>query len=133
MESYGESKGSRRVRISGRGTSTTGKPAVSAASDWYTLALHGYSKDEARALKAHLADWLKTNLKLTLSPNKTVITHWTDRVTFLGFELRGIRSRTNGVAKAPRLIISHAAEQRVRHTIAKLTRRTSIGSLPFTC
>ena len=95
------------------------------ADDW-TLALHGYSKDEARALKAHLADWLTTQLKLTLSPDKTVITHWTDRVSFLGFELRGIRSRTNGVAKPPRLIISPAAEQRVRHTIAKLTRRTSI-------
>jgi group II intron reverse transcriptase/maturase len=95
------------------------------ADDW-VLALHGYAKDEARALKAHLADWLKTNLKLTLSPDKTRITHWTERVTFLGFELRGIRSRTNGVPKAPRLIISPAAEQRVRHTIAKLTRRTSI-------
>jgi hypothetical protein len=95
------------------------------ADDWI-LGLHGYSKAEARTLKTHLGDWLQTHLKLTLSPDKTLITHWTERVTFLGFESRGIKSRLNGVSKAPRLIISHAAETRVTHTVAKLTRRTSI-------
>jgi group II intron reverse transcriptase/maturase len=95
------------------------------ADDW-TLALHGYSKQEARTLKDEIAQWLKTQLKLTLNLEKTVITHWTDRVRFLGYDIRGIKSDTNGVSRAPRLIIPHDAEQRVRHKIAKLTRQTSI-------
>ena len=55
------------------------------ADDWVIL-LYGYSKEEARAMKATIADWLWTTLKLTLSAEKTLITHWTQRVTFLGDE-----------------------------------------------
>lgn len=95
------------------------------ADDW-VLALHGYSRDEARTLRTHLADWLQTTLKLTLSPEKTLITHWTKRVSFLGFELRGIKSHANGTPHAPRVRISHDAESRVRHTVARLCRNTSI-------
>jgi hypothetical protein len=96
------------------------------ADDWI-LGLHGYSKAEARDLKEQIAGWLESQLKLTLSPEKTVITHWTKRVKFLGFESRGIRSRRNGANRMPRLLISQDAEQRVRHTVAKLTRQTSIA------
>ena len=95
------------------------------ADDW-VLALQGYAKDEARALTAHLAEWLQTTLKLTLSPVKTLITHWTDRVTFLGYQYRGVKAFTNGVSRAPRLLIPQDAEMRVRHTVAHLTRQTSI-------
>ena len=95
------------------------------AEDW-VLALHGYSKDEARQLKDHLAEWLATTLKLTLNPEKTVITHWTDRVPFLGFELCGRKSHANGTAQAPWVLISHDAESRVRHTVSRLCRHTSI-------
>ena len=77
-------------------------------------------------MKATIADWLRTTLKLTLSSEKTLITHWTDRVKFLGFELRGIKSRTNGARRAPRLIIPHETEERVKHTVAKLTRQSFI-------
>jgi len=96
------------------------------ADDWI-LGLHGYSKAEARALKEKIAGWLTSQLKLTLSPEKTLITHWTKRVKFLGFERRGIRSRSNGTNWMPRLLISPEAEQRVKHTVAKLTRQTSIA------
>lgn len=75
-------------------------------------------------MKAKIADWLSTTLKL--SPDKTLITHWTDRVTFPGFECRGIKSRTNGVARFPRLMISQEAETHVKHTLAHLTRQTII-------
>lgn len=96
------------------------------ADDWI-LSLHGYSKAEARALKEQIAGWLTSQLKLTLSPEKTLITHWTKRVKFLGYESRGIRSQSNGANQMPRLLISHDAEQRVTHTVAKLTRQTSIA------
>ncbi len=95
------------------------------ADDW-ALLLYGYSKDEANAVKQRLAEWLKTHLKLTLSPEKTLVTHWTDRVRFLGFDIRGDKSRLNGVNKAPRLLIPHDKEMAVRHKVAKLTRQTSI-------
>jgi len=95
------------------------------ADDWVIL-LYGYSKDEATAIKAEIAQWLKDTLKLTLNSEKTLITHWTDRVTFLGFELRGIKSRDNGARRAPRLIIPHETEERVKHTVAKLTRQSFI-------
>ncbi len=95
------------------------------ADDWVVL-LYGYSKDEAEAMKATIAQWLRTTLKLTLSAEKTLITHWTQRVKFLGFELRGIKSRLNGARRAPRLIIPHESEDRVKHTVAKLTRQSFI-------
>src|SRR2546430_13556332 len=72
------------------------------ADDWVVL-LYGYSRDEAEAMKTTIAEWLRTTLKLTLSSEKTLITHWTHRVKFLGFELRGIKSRHNGASRAPRL------------------------------
>jgi group II intron reverse transcriptase/maturase len=95
------------------------------ADDW-VIGLHGYSKAEAWTLKAQIAGWLTTHLKLSLSPEKTLITHWSDRVKFLGFESRGIKSWANGASQAPRLLISHDAETRVKHSVAKLTRQTSI-------
>lgn len=95
------------------------------ADDWVIL-LYGYSKDEATAMKAEIARWLKETLKLTLNTEKTLITHWTDRVTFLGFELRGIKSHDNGARRAPRLIIPHETEETVKHTVAKLTRQSFI-------
>ncbi len=95
------------------------------ADDW-VLTLQGYAKDEARAFKDQLAAWLRDTLKLTLGDEKTVITHWSDRVSFLGYEVRGIKARTNGANRPPRLLIPQAAEARVRHEVARLTRQTFV-------
>jgi group II intron reverse transcriptase/maturase len=95
------------------------------ADDWL-LTLHGYAKDEARAIKEHLAEWLRTTLKLTLNPEKTAITHWSERVPFLGYELRGIKSWARSSSRGPRLLIPQAAEARVRHSVARLTRQTFV-------
>src|SRR5438876_9849909 len=73
-----------------------------------------------------LAEWLRTTLKLTLSADKTAITHWSERVPFLGYEIRGIKSRATGAGRPPRLLIPQAAEARVRHTVARLTRQTFV-------
>jgi group II intron reverse transcriptase/maturase len=113
-----------------RGRTASRKPAkrltfIRYADDWVIL-LYEYSKDEAAAMKAMIAEWLRTTLKLTLSSEKTLITHWKERVKFLGFELRGIKSRDNGARRAPRLIIPHETEERVKHTVAKLTRQSFI-------
>lgn len=50
---------------------------------------------EARAVRDRLEDYLQTNLKLTLSKEKTLITHASDEVAnFLGYEIGVIRKGT---------------------------------------
>jgi group II intron reverse transcriptase/maturase len=46
------------------------------------------SREDAEKIKGEIASWLQHNLKLTLSPEKTLITHAkTETATFLGYEL----------------------------------------------
>lgn len=51
------------------------------------------SKEDAEALKADLAAFLKEKLNLTLSAEKTKITHSTDRARFLGYDISISKSR----------------------------------------
>lgn len=46
------------------------------------------SREETAAFKAEMAAWFADELKLTLSPEKTAITHYTDGFDFLGFTLK---------------------------------------------
>lgn len=46
------------------------------------------SKADARELKAWLTDYLRDELKLELSAEKTLITHVSDRVRFLGYDVK---------------------------------------------
>jgi putative transposase len=62
--------GTRRVRTSGGGSSTAGKPAVSAASDWYVIICR--SKRAAQAAFQAVRH-ITARLKLTLHPTKTQI------------------------------------------------------------
>jgi len=46
------------------------------------------TKEEAEEIKKEISEWLEKNLKLTLSPEKTLITHArTEKAHFLGYEL----------------------------------------------
>jgi hypothetical protein len=46
------------------------------------------SRQDAEKIKREIASWLQNNLKLTLSPEKTLITHAkTETATYLGYEL----------------------------------------------
>jgi hypothetical protein len=56
-------------------------------ADDFLLGFAG-TKDEAAAIKSKLRDWLRDNLKLELSEEKTLITHaGTEAATFLGYEV----------------------------------------------
>ena len=55
------------------------------ADDW--LAGVCGTKRECEELKAEIADFLKTELKLTLSEEKTLITHSSQNVRFLGYDI----------------------------------------------
>ncbi|RKJ37904.1 group II intron reverse transcriptase/maturase, partial [Butyricicoccus sp. 1XD8-22] len=45
------------------------------------------SKEDAEMIKAKLTNFLKENLKLNLSPEKTLITHSSKKAKFLGYEV----------------------------------------------
>lgn len=82
----GRSKGVRRVRASGGGSSTAGKPAASAVSDWYIIT--GRTKE---LLEGEVKPLVETFLRargLELSQEKTSITHIGDGFDFLGQNVR---------------------------------------------
>lgn len=61
------------------------------ADDW--LAGVCGTKEECIALKAEIADFLSRELKLTLSEEKTLITHSSERVRFIGYDICVRRSQ----------------------------------------
>lgn len=61
------------------------------ADDW--LAGVCGTKEECIALKAEIADFLSKELKLTLSEEKTLITHSSERVRFIGYNICVRRSQ----------------------------------------
>jgi group II intron reverse transcriptase/maturase len=64
-------------------------------ADDFVITLCHASKQDAEALKTRVTDWMRTNLGLTLNQDKTQITHWREKVPFLGYELEG-RTNANG-------------------------------------
>jgi group II intron reverse transcriptase/maturase len=63
-------------------------------------------KSEAEAIKGRVRDWLKSELGLTLSDEKTAITSaYHDRARFLGYEIGTITSDSMEVRKSPRGIM----------------------------
>jgi RNA-directed DNA polymerase len=54
------------------------------------------TKEETEAFKVELKEWLQTELKLTLSEEKTAVTHMTDGFDFLGFTWKLRKKETTG-------------------------------------
>ena len=66
-------------------------------------------KAEAEQIKRRLAEFLRDDLKLDLSPDKTLITHArTQRARFLGYEI-SVAGRTTGREGRPRVTSATAA------------------------
>jgi len=115
----GRSKGVRRVRASGGGASTAGKPAASAVSDWYVVVSNG-SKAQVEETKQAIKDFLTTELHLELSEEKTLISHVTDGFTFLGFHIQRRKPEGRWVVH---LRPAAKAVERVKRKIKSLTTR----------
>lgn len=91
--------------------------------------LLGYigSKQEAQEIKERIGEWLKIQLKLELSPTKTLITHATDTpAKFLGYEIinqqsatkytNGKRSVNGRIAlRVPQSVIDKKCQQYMRN------------------
>jgi RNA-directed DNA polymerase len=100
----------------------TGRPnfrLVRYADDFVVL-VHG-TRSDAEALKAEISQLLASKLKMTLSDEKTHITHLDDGFVFLGFL---IQAKTRGDGRRVVLTIpaKHALAS-VMHKIKKLTGR----------
>jgi hypothetical protein len=64
-----------------------GKPAASASSNWHLLGFGG-PREEAEQIKVQLSEFLRDELKLELSQEKTLITNArTEAARFLGYEI----------------------------------------------
>jgi hypothetical protein len=83
------------------------------------------SKAEARQIKAEMADWMQTNLGLTLNQDKTLITHWRKLLRFLGYILQG-RANRNGT----RWLHFSVPKSAVREVVAKIARATAYPQAP---
>jgi hypothetical protein len=66
-------------------------------ADDYLVILQKHSKAEAEAVKTKIGEYLKTHLKLEQSEEKTLISHPTDSITFLGYELTSKGKRRKGL------------------------------------
>jgi group II intron reverse transcriptase/maturase len=93
-------------------------------ADDYVAVLCNYSKAEAQDLKQAMAEWLRVNLGLVQHPDKTRITHWSERFRFLGYDLRGQRN-LNGT-RWLRLTIPPAAERDLKQRVKRLCGYTQI-------
>jgi group II intron reverse transcriptase/maturase len=89
-------------------------------ADDFAIALCDSSKKDAQELKALISEWMEKNLGLNLNQEKTHITHWQEKVRFLGYELEG-RLNPNGTGWLF-LSIPKDAQQKAIARIEQATR-----------
>jgi hypothetical protein len=96
-------------------------------ADDFLVILCADTKDEAQTLKDEMAGWLKGKLGLTLSEEKTLVTHVSEKVRFLGYDIQGVRNE-NGTRWA-RLTIPIDAQRAVVERLKQATRYTPAPEL----
>ena len=94
-------------------------------ADDFALILCNTAKQEAHQLKIAIAQWMQTELGLPLNQDKTLITHWRQRVRFLGYNLQG-RANRNGT-KWLHLSVPREA---LREVVSKIKRATAYSQAP---
>jgi hypothetical protein len=86
-------------------------------ADDFVLMVAG-TKKEAEAIKDKVKDYLSIR-GLTLSEEKTKITHWRHWITFLGYQIRG-KMKKNGISLSPILKIPNDKFRKVTKSIEKV-------------
>lgn len=94
-------------------------------ADDFLVVFCGKSRDEAEALKARMAEWLKDTLGLTLSAEKTLMTYADQKLRFLGYDVQGVRN-PNGTRWARLSIPTDAFES----VVARLQTATRYRHAP---
>jgi RNA-directed DNA polymerase len=119
--------GTRRVRTSGGGSSTAGKPAASAASDWYVIICRS---KRAAQVAFQAVTQIITRLKLTLHPTKTQIVDMGQAgFDFLGFHFHKLVSK-RAHRRLPYMWPSQKAMKTVRKKLHDITARKRLSN-PF--
>jgi len=94
-------------------------------ADDFVIVLCNASKTEASQMKAAITLWMQTHLGLSLNQDKTHITHWQDKMRFLGYELEG-RSNPNGTGWLHLAVPKEA----VRNIVTKIQQVTRFPQAP---
>jgi RNA-directed DNA polymerase len=87
------------------------------------------TRTDAEAFKVEVKEWLATELKLTLSDEKTKLTHYTDGFDFLGFTFK----KTVGKSTTAEIVATYPSTQSVQravHRIKELTDRDQLLKNP---
>ena len=85
------------------------------------------NKGHAVAMKKDLSDFLASELKLELSWEKTRVTHISDGIKFLGFEID--RNRTGSGKLAPRIRIPRSAAKRMTNKVQAMLKGSTNESV----
>lgn len=85
-------------------------------ADDYLITLQQHSKAEAEEVKRRVGEFLKTELRLEQSEEKTLITHPAETVKFLGYNLKSKGRRRKGL----RLEIPKEAVKKLREKVERL-------------
>jgi len=93
-------------------------------ADDFVVLVRG-SKAQAEALKEQTAELMREQMRLTLSPEKTRITHVDDGFDFLGFRIQ--RRPRPGRVPVAYSFPSEQSFREVKHRIKELTGRATIG------
>jgi RNA-directed DNA polymerase len=94
-------------------------------ADDFVVLVHG-ARAEAEALKAEIARLLADKLKMTLSAEKTHITHIDTGFVFLGFHIQG---KTQGGGR--RVVLAIPAKHALAAVMRKITTLTRRGTTPL--
>ncbi len=83
------------------------------------------SKAETEAFRDELREWFRDDLRLTLSEDKTRITHYTEGFDFLGFTFKKTKSRTSG----EETVVIYPSTESVQRAIRRISDLTSRATL----
>ncbi|HVN53754.1 MAG TPA: group II intron reverse transcriptase/maturase [Anaerolineaceae bacterium] len=94
-------------------------------ADDFVVLLCDASKADALQLKTQIAEWMQLRLGLTLNQDKTHVTHWQEKVRFLGYNLQGRKNR-NGTG----WMFLETPKEAVRNVVAKIQQATRYPQAP---
>ena len=93
-------------------------------ADDFVVLVHG-TEAHARAIKQQTAEFMAEQMRLTLSPEKTHITHVDDGFDLLGFRI--VRAPWRGHKRVAYTFPSQRAVRDVMHRIKTLTKRNTMN------
>jgi RNA-directed DNA polymerase len=94
-------------------------------ADDFVVVLCHMSKADAVELKDSMAHWLYQTLGLSLNMEKTLVTHWQNRLRFLGYHLQGRRS-----SKGTHWLHLSVPEEAMREVVASIKQATAYPQAP---